>query len=103
MPSDSEPPFPRDNHGFGLLHEEVAMSLEQGLIRLGDALSLVFGEAATHAAMRALLSDAWSEDHKQQLLEVFDRVGWREFLDEQFGKLIDSIELTKMWRDGAEY
>ncbi|MBO1081658.1 hypothetical protein [Roseomonas haemaphysalidis] len=103
MTSESSPPFPRDNHGFGLLHEEVAMSLEQGLIRLGEALSLVFGEAATHAALRALLSDAWNEDHKQQLLEVFDRVGWRDFLEEQFGKSIDTIELTKIWRDGAEY
>jgi hypothetical protein len=104
MPSDSELPFPRDNDGLAVLHEAVASDLESGLLRLGEALALTFGETATQGALRALLSEAWKPAARQrELLELFDRLGWRAFLDDQFGEAVDSIALTQEWRDGAEY
>ncbi|MBC9176125.1 hypothetical protein [Pseudoroseomonas ludipueritiae] len=104
MAFDLDHPFPRDNDGLAVLHEAIASDLESGLLRLGEALALTFGETATQGALRALLSEAWKPAaRKQELLALFDRLGWRGFLADQFGEAIDSIELTQPWRDGAEY
>lgn len=104
MPHIPERPFPRDNDGLALLHEEVAAALETGLRRVGEALALTFGEAATHAALRALLVDTCHPaNYREECHALFDRIGWREYLDTQVGQSIDTVELTNLWRDGAEY
>jgi len=98
------PTIPRDNDALADLHSEVAAAFAFGLSRVGEAFALTFGEDTTHAAMRALLVEtSYPIDLRPERRLLFDRIGWREFLEERMYSSIDAIELTQLWRDAAEY
>lgn len=102
--STVEHPLPRDNDSLGRLHEEIAGAFESGLWRIGEALALTCGGEAADAAFRALLIAAsFPLDARAKRRELFGTMSWRELLDEHLGHSIDAIELTHLWRDGAEY
>ncbi|MGG5890699.1 hypothetical protein ACLF3G_26750 [Falsiroseomonas sp. HC035] len=99
----SDPAFPRDDAGFANLHHAVASSFEQGLRRIGEILEQTVGEETTRTAMRALLVDASNfGERREQLRALYEGMGWRTYLDQKISE-IDTIELTQIWRFGAEY
>jgi hypothetical protein len=99
-----ERPFPRDNVGLAILHEEIASTLEDSLVSLGEVLAVAFGEEATNTAMRALVVDACHHGKaREELRAGFDSLGWRRYLDEKGHSHVDTVNLTQAWRDGAEY
>lgn len=103
MPSEVSRSFPRDNDALNELHNEVALTLAHRLPKIGEVFAMIFGEDVAHAAMRALIVEASSPvDQKPNRRLLFDQLGWREFLD-QADTAIDPLELTQLWRDGAEY
>lgn len=102
MPQSENSPFPREDEGMRHLHEDVATALERGLRQVGEVIAATFGEENAQVALRALLVDGCSHGRlrDEQRIE-FDRIGWREFLDES-GQ-VDSVYFSQSWRDGAEY
>lgn len=94
--------LPRDNEELSLLHEEVAMAFEHGLPRYGEGTAFMFGDKAAHATMRVVLFESVprvfhsAEDHA-----AFEKMGWRSFLAKT--SIPDAVEMTRLWRDGAEY
>lgn len=104
MAHSPERPFPRDNDGLAILHEEIASILEGNLLPLGEVLAATFGEEAANTAMRALVVDACHHGRaREELRASFDSLGWRRYLDERGHSYIDTVNLTQAWRDGAEY
>ncbi len=96
--------FPRDADGLVALHFEVAVTFGEGLRRLGAALELTFGKDAAHAAMRALLVETKClVSPETRRIDLFNRIGWREFLDTEEWRSIDLVEATVLWRQGSEY
>ena len=103
MPHSPDRPFPRDNDGLADLHQEVAVSLEASLRPMGEVFATTFDDAAAHTAMRAFVVDAcWHGEAREQARTDFDELGWRRYLDEKASD-IDTIHLTQIWRDAAEY
>jgi hypothetical protein len=104
MPSvQSGPAYPTNSDGLADLHYEVAARFKQSLARLGEALMDTIGEEAAAQAMRAVLVGSNpAAGIRPELYAEFDRLGWREFLD-QHEQSIDRIEMTQFWRDGAGY
>lgn len=87
-----------------VLHFEVAEDLRSHLRALGEVLAGTFDEEHTHAALRALAVDACF--HGAALEErraVFDRVGWRAYLDDEHERSNELTDRTTAWRDGAAY
>jgi len=97
----AEPFLPVGREALERLQEEVSYEMP-GLSRVGAALAFVFGEAAAHRALRALLIESAGEvDPDPTRRELFDRIGWREFLKtEAWG---DPLELTYPWYEAAAY
>jgi hypothetical protein len=103
-PGTASPFFPSDDDALADLHSDVAMAFAHHLRKVGEAFALTFGEGAAHAGLRALLVEtSYPVDLRPELCALFDRIGWREFLEDQITSSIDSIELTQLWRDAAEY
>ncbi|MDB5963470.1 MAG: hypothetical protein JWP59_4764 [Massilia sp.] len=97
-------PFPWDNNGLAILHEQIASALESSLPSMGGMLAITFGEDAAHTAMRAFLIDTrYHGEAREKERAKFDGLGWRRYIDEKSQDYVDTVELTQFWRDGAEY
>ncbi|KAA2211229.1 hypothetical protein F0Q34_21215 [Pseudoroseomonas oryzae] len=94
--------LPHDDEALSLLHERIAHTLTDGLYRVGEVFELTFGKEAAHAAMCSLLLNGIGTGApvtcSSQTYEEADRRGWKEYLDD-----LPDIEVTQLWRDGAEY
>ena len=93
-------PLPSSDDGFTDLHLTIAQEFEFRLERLGRALELTFGREQARTAMRALLVGVATSS---SVLATFDELGWQEFLNVERGNSLDFLDLTQVWRDGAEY
>jgi len=102
MPPSNEASLPRTSDGLVDLQYGVAGVLGIGLQHVGEVLALTFGEEQTHKAIHALAVDGCGHGSEAQRA-LFDRVGWRVYLDEHADLINDMIELTGPWRDGAAY
>jgi hypothetical protein len=100
-----EPIIPRTNDTLANLHYEIACSFQVRFGELRKALAILFGEPATKAAFASLLIPASLPlDRRTQLREELDRQSIDEFLDDRApGEAIDTVELTSICRQAAEY
>jgi len=94
--------IPFDELGLAGLTGNVRQSLIDGLRRVGEALTLLFGEEPAQAAMGVLLVETMygATDTRD-----VDRDGWRAFLEKE-SELSDPSgydEPTQLWYDGAAY
>lgn len=92
--------LPRVNEQLADFHFEVAHSFGSRLVMLGEALEVFLGEAAAQATMRMLaVSLKWAIDGE----EVFDRIGWREFIGDISEEHISYLSVTQVWWDACAY
>lgn len=96
--------LPRGNDALADLHADIAMAFAHYLPKVGEALALPFGDDAVHAAMRVLIVEtSYPVGLRKKRRTLFDRIGWRKFLQDHMDSSIDKIERTQLWRDAAEY
>lgn len=100
-----EQTIPCTNDALADLHCNIAMEFAIRLGRFATSLSVLCGEPATKSAFASLLiPENLTSEVKARLLEVVKQKSLPEFIsDEAAGGCIDSIELTSICRQAAEY
>ena len=104
MPSGRpDPLIPRSVDDLNELHVELESAFETGLRRVCDALTLVFGDEAGTAVVRALLLALATPNNRPEVDALITEAGWREVLPDLGGSATDVSFYTQVWIDGAMY